>query len=303
MDRFIHIGKLDDLERAIAVNERAVHLTPEGHADKSRCLMNLGTSFQGLFKRTRDSNYIDKAISAHEHAVCLVADGHVDKPVILSHLGESFLLRFNHTGTLADIDNSILAHENAVRLSPEDHVNTSQRLLGLGSSFNRRFQHSGNRRDFDMAVSKFRLSASISTGIPGVRFNAAVSWARLAFTDGALTSLQGYDTALNILPRCARLGQTISTRHYVLSSASGIVNEAAAAAIESGKHERALEWLEQGRSVIWSQLLNLRTPVDKLRNADCELADDLVRISKLLECASARGNSPTDRSLSMEQAA
>jgi hypothetical protein len=41
----------------------------------------------------------------------------------------------------------------------------------------------------------------------------------------------------------------------------------------SGKHATALEWLEQGRSVVLGQLLNLRTPMDELRNAGHALAE------------------------------
>jgi hypothetical protein len=120
-----------------------------------------------------------------------------------------------------------------------------------------------------------------------------------------MTSLDGYGTALNLLPRIAWLGQTISARHKELGAIGGIVNEAAAAAIEAGQYEKALEWLEQGRSVVWGQLLNLRSPVDELRDADCKLVNDLVRISKELESVSIRSDShaSSDQCTSMEQAA
>ena len=47
----------------------------------------------------------------------------------------------------------------------------------------------------------------------------------------------------------------------------------------------ALEWLEQGRCLIWSQLNNLRTPLDTLFAHDPEIAGDMLRVSRALENA------------------
>ena len=55
---------------------------------------------------------------------------------------------------------------------------------------------------------------------------------------------------------------------------------------------------------MWSQLQNLCTPVDQLRDADHQLADDLVCIAKALNSASTRDDSSasSDQLLSVEQA-
>ncbi|KAJ7911295.1 CHAT domain-containing protein [Mycena leptocephala] len=55
-------------------------------------------------------------------------------------------------------------------------------------------------------------------------------------------------------------------------------------------YQKAVEWLDQGRSVIWAQLLDLRTPVDELRENHPNLADQLVYLSTLLETAGTRSN-------------
>ena len=105
----------------------------------------------------------------------------------------------------------------------------------------------------------------------------------------------------------AWLGQTISQRHKAVQSIAGIANEAAAAAIALGKFDIALEWLEQGRSIVWGQLLKLRTPVDELHNVRPDLALDLVRISRELDSAGTRDFQPKSSdqltSVSLHQAA
>jgi hypothetical protein len=99
------------------------------------------------------------------------------------------------------------------------------------------------------------------------------------------TCMDGYSATLALLPCIAWLGQTISAQHKDLASESlsGIVSEAAAAAILMDRYKTAVEWLEEGCSIVWCQLLHLCTPVDELCDVDCKLADDLVNLSEALE--------------------
>ncbi|KAJ7871793.1 CHAT domain-containing protein [Mycena leptocephala] len=69
-----------------------------------------------------------------------------------------------------------------------------------------------------------------------------------------------------------------------------VVREAAAAAAYSGQPEKAVEWLEQGRSIIWGQLLNLRSPVDTLKEKCPVLAEELIVLSAQLEGATTRSS-------------
>ena len=46
-----------------------------------------------------------------------------------------------------------------------------------------------------------------------------------------------------------------------------------------GQYDEAVELLEEGRAVFWSQVLQLRTPVNALRNVAPEFFEKLRRIS------------------------
>jgi hypothetical protein len=72
------------------------------------------------------------------------------------------------------------------------------------------------------------------------------------------------------------------------------VRDAASAVIAVHDYQKAVEWLEQGRSIIWGQLLNLRTPVDELRKSHPGLANQLVSLSTILETAGTRSNGVAD---------
>jgi hypothetical protein len=95
--------------------------------------------------------------------------------------------------------------------------------------------------------------------------------------------------SLDLLPVLAGLGLSIKDRHYHIVSARKVARNAATAAIAAGLPGVAVEWLERGRSIIWGQLLNLRTPVDDLRKRHPVLAEKFIFLSAQLEGTGIRG--------------
>jgi hypothetical protein len=77
----------------------------------------------------------------------------------------------------------------------------------------------------------------------------------------------------------------------LISGSDGLARNAAACAIRSGDFGKAVEFLETGRNIFWSQALQLRTPLDELRTAAPDLAKKLQDISRALEQGSFRDTS------------
>jgi hypothetical protein len=89
------------------------------------------------------------------------------------------------------------------------------------------------------------------------------------------------------------LSLDLSSRQQVLISRSdGLARAAAACAIESGQFERAVELLEEGRAVFWSQALQLRRPMADLHKVAPKLEETLQEISFAFEQNSLRDVSP-----------
>jgi hypothetical protein len=199
--------------------------------------------------------------------------------------------------------------KQAVHLTPDVHANNPSFHTILGNCFEFRFQYFGDVEDSAAAILHFQHAAKSITGSPSIRFDAALEWAHFALTVNDSSILQAYTAALNLLPQVVWLGQTITTRHRELSSIGVVANEAAAAAISAGQYNTALEWLEQGRSIVWGQLLHLRTPVDLLCDVDPTLAQEITQVSKALEHASNRNtdnqhlSTDVQHPISLEQAA
>jgi len=290
--RFERTGDLTDIANAISAHQRAVQLTPDGHAQMPIWLSGLGNSFLLRFERTGDLSDIANAISAHQRAVQLTPDGHAKMPIFLSSLGRSFLRRFERTCDLTDIVNAISTNQRSVQLTPNGHVNMSILLANLGDSFSHRFLRTGDFSDTLAATSNYRQSATCKSGNPSARLISAQRWAdHLSISHNPIDYLNAYDVVVNLLSQIAGMDRTIEQRHSSLIDISKLTATAASAAFALGEVAKALEWLEQGRCLVWSQLNQLRTPVDDLKTNNPLLADRFLHVSQALESSGSRQES------------
>ncbi|KAJ7239743.1 TPR-like protein [Mycena rebaudengoi] len=294
LGRFERLGGLDDLNQSVLRFEAAVTLTPDGHPSKPSRLNNLGNSLLGRFERLGGLDDLNQSVLRFEAAVTLTPDGHPDKPSRLNNLGNSLLGRFERLGGLDDLNQSVLRFEAAVTLTPAGHPDNPSQLCNLGNSLHQRFEKLHDPQDSQQLLLHYTSAACSTTGPASIRFDAATRWAKHAHIHEPSSVLHAYTTAIELLPELAWLGLSITDRHHLLSQAGQVVRDAASAAIGAHDYKKAVEWLDQGRSVIWGQLLNLRTPVDELRKSHPGLADRLVSLSTLLETAGTPSNPVAD---------
>jgi len=140
-------------------------------------------------------------------------------------------------------------------------------------------------------MSNFRQSGTHKSGPPSIRLIAARRWATLSATHNPTESLQAYGVVVDLLSQVAAMDRTIQQRHASLVDLSSLTATAASAAFAQDDIQRALEWLEQGRCLVWNQLNQLRTPVDDLRVHDESLARRFLDVSNALEVSGSRQQS------------
>ncbi|KAJ7436030.1 TPR-like protein [Mycena latifolia] len=290
LSRFERLQDLTDMNRAVSKFEAAVELTPDGHPDKPSRLNNLGNSLRSRFECLGNLTDINESVSKLKAAVELSPDSHPDTCSCLNNLGISLLSRFEHSGELADINEAVSKLEAAVELTPEGHPAMPSWRNNLGNSLLERYRQLHNPYDYHAMLVQYTSAACSPTGAAQVRFQAAIMWARAAEMVPHPSLIQAYTTAINLLPELAWLGLSISDRHHHILQAGQVVRDAASVAIAANQLSTAVEWLEQGRSVIWGQIFNLRTPVDDLRKSHPDLADELVSYSTQLEAAGIKSH-------------
>ncbi|QRV90289.1 CHAT domain protein [Ceratobasidium sp. AG-Ba] len=280
--RFEQLEELVDLDRAIDCQSQAVTLSPDGHPQKSIFLNNLGNSLQSRFRKLDEPEDINLAIEYQSQAVALTPDGHPDKPGYLMNIGTLWRTRFERFEELSDLGHAIEFQSKGVALTSDFHPEKPVLLNSLGISLLRRAQYMGDVSSLEEALAVFRTAATATAFKPSVQMQCARNWAHASVSLGH-SPLAAYQAAFALLPRLVWIGQTIQHRHETMIAIRDLASQAAAWAISVGHYDLALEWLEQGRSVVWGQILQLRNPFNDLSRVDSGLAQKLRDIASRLD--------------------
>ncbi|KAF5341257.1 hypothetical protein D9611_006153 [Ephemerocybe angulata] len=209
-----------------------------------------------------------EALSAQQRALRITPEGHAELPDRhLYRLGDTLALRFEHYSEASDIDEAIAALQKAVQLTPEGHVDLPGRHKHLGDLLKTRFVSGGNRKDLDECISHCKSAATNPYGPGLITLGAAREWVKL---------LDQYDPQSPDMIDAPR-GNGPRALH-LLQKNQLLVPTAVSFAFERDRPYKALEW-------VWSQLNNLRTPLDDLRIHYPELAQRIADISSRLESA------------------
>ncbi|KAG1820883.1 CHAT domain-containing protein [Suillus subaureus] len=117
------------------------------------------------------------------------------------------------------------------------------------------------------AMHHLKAAANVVSGGPLSRLRASLHWVTDAHQHSHATELEAYATSMQLLDAYMSTTASVSSRHNIMKDfPSTLVVEAASCAIRSGDVYHAVELLEQGRTIIWTQMTRLRTPLDSLQN-------------------------------------
>ncbi|QRV75764.1 CHAT domain protein [Ceratobasidium sp. AG-Ba] len=277
--------ELGDIDRAIDAHRGSASLTPPKHVHLARRLDSLGSSLRQRFEQTRVASDLEEALECHSRAVGITPDEHVHLSKRLDSLGQAYRLRFENSGIMSDINEAVKHHRRAVSQAPEDHANNTNLLHNLATALSCRFEFLGELTDLQEAIDAAKRATYLPLGSPLLKFTCARLWAKLEHFRPSSALLDAYQEAMNMLPRMIWLGTRVERRQQDIRFAGNIATEAAASAIAHGAHDLALEWLEEGASILWKQVLQLRTPLDSLREIEPNLAHQLQDTSRVLNHA------------------
>ena len=128
--------------------------------------------------------------------------------------------------------------------------------------------------------------ASQLLGLP-YRLNATCRWALFARHIEHPSVSTAYETALSLMEEIAPFSPTLQLQHATLTTLSGCCHEMpldyASYQVEQGQLEQAIETLERGRALLWSEMRHHRTPIDQLFKVDPDLGDKFAAINRELE--------------------
>lgn len=306
MSRFTLLNDLADLDESIYHMENVLQSANISERLRSRALNNLGNSLLQRFFSEKKLEDIDASINHLKEAISATRDDDSHKARWLGNLGISYTARFGQLNQIYDLDNAIQCRNHANSLIPEGHIYKCGILHSLGDSYRHRYLILNRPRDLLLGIKAYHEAALLPSGEPSIRFGAALMCARSSMDLDRTYALKHYEMAMNLLSSVVWLGTTIQRRYKDVPGTATAATEAAAAAIEFQEYGLALEWLEQGRSIVWQQILNLRMPFDELKQINPTLASRLQDITWQLDIISMAQTTssglPNDKPVSEEDA-
>ncbi|OAX35022.1 hypothetical protein K503DRAFT_858860 [Rhizopogon vinicolor AM-OR11-026] len=303
--RFEQRGVLSDLDEAIDLHRAALLLCPLGHSDHSLSLNNLAVSLQDRFEQQDNLatslqerfeqrgvlSDLDEAIDLHQAALALCPPDHYTRSSLLNNFAISLQERFKQQGVLSDLDEAIDLHRAALALHLPGHSDRSLSLNNLAVSLRKRFEQRGvlGLSDLDEAIELHQAALVLCPPDHSTRSsslnNLAISLQDRFGQQGVLSDL---NEAIDL--HRAVLALMVACFWKVTSS---LAVDAFSCSIRHGALTTAVELVEQGRAVFWTQLARFHTPLDEISTSGdigkalaTEFKEVSIRLRNMLEVSS-----------------
>ena len=112
-------------------------------------------------------------------------------------------------------------------------------------------------------------------------------WASIARRFGHPSASTAYDRAMSSMEVTLTFAPTLDTQHSQLVAMNDAFKtlplDYSSYQIHGGQLEQAIETLEQGRALLWSEVRGFRTSIDQIRSTDSHLADKFAELNRDLE--------------------
>ncbi|KAH9970431.1 CHAT domain-containing protein [Lactifluus volemus] len=242
-------------------------------------------------KHTDDIAEIEEAIKycrlvlASSH--CVPSLEHRNHVKLYVALGSLLFHAFRRTGKLEYIDESIAVLHDGLKTydTPDDRFTLA---FGGVLSLTARILQCQQKEDVDELIQIFASLTNDDTRLgPSYRFRFSYAWATLADCFGHPSLTDAYENVFKEMQDYLSYAPTLESQHYRLVSMREGFQDLplfyASYQIKKGQPRKAIETLERGRALLWSEMRDFRTSTDQLRAVDPTLAAEFEAINKDLE--------------------
>ncbi|TFK43081.1 CHAT domain-containing protein [Crucibulum laeve] len=284
------------LDEAIMLHREGLALRPELDSDRPTGVINLAAALSERFDRSGSREDLDASIDVFRE-ILFVPKRHFDQPMIIANLAYALAKRSKAFHSRDDLEEAIDLFDQSMSLLPATHPSICNIAYNLGFTLKDGYAQFHDNDYLTSSRLAFERAAKCDFAFTYDRFIAARQWAIHEDRDDS-NALEAYRCVIGLLPRLATLEFSLETRREMLNANSdGLARDAMACAVRLKDFEKAIELLEEGRAVFWSQALQLRTPMDELHSVAPVLQTKLRDISAILEQGSHRISSAPDPSL------
>ena len=287
--RYKELGWMQDLDEALVLARGALDLCPQGHPVRSMSLNSVADCLSSRYKQFGAMKDLEEAIVFDREALALRTQGHPDRAMSLNNLALHLSSRYDQLGAMEDLDEAIILGRKALDFHPQGHPDWSGSLGSLAGYLCDRFTRLKQLQDKEELFNLYAQLAHAPQVASSVDLSAARSWIRVAEDFQHPTILLAYDTSFRLLIQHLATLPSLPQHLVILKNlTSSLAVDAFSACLRNSAPAHAVELLEQGRGVFWSQLSRLRSPLDDLIGsgpAGKTLADEFTGLALLIRNA------------------
>ncbi|KAH9162890.1 CHAT domain-containing protein [Lactarius sanguifluus] len=266
--------------------EELLSNTPPGTTQHKRLLGELEEWYKSKYYHTNDISDIEESIKYSHLSLDANHSRDQRRAISLFSLLNVLPLAFEKTSKINYLDESIIIGYDVLELNSVQfiHFHAIEKLV---SSLLTRGRLLGRREDRLEAIRLMSIAVYNQYAREPDRFRLSCQWAILARNIGHPTTLTAYKTAMSLVQKSLSFAPTVSIQHTRLvemgKECQTMPLDYASFQIKLGRFEEAVETLEQGRALLWSEMRGLRTPMVQLIEEDPPLAKRFTDINQELE--------------------
>lgn len=206
--------------------------------------------------------------------------------LIVNQLGGLLLTAFRRTLNTKYLDESITISRGLLKIQgvTRTHFHVVGRLL---TSLYTRFRLFRDKRDLHEIMELYPIAIEDPhTNVPN-RFSIACQRADTSRIYKHTSVSTAYENAISLMQETLTFAPTIEIQHFRLITRRDQYQELplnyASHQIQIGQLDKAIETLERGRGLLWSEMRGFRTSIDQIRAIDLPLAEKFASINQDLE--------------------
>ena len=208
---------------------------------------------------------------------------------LTNYFSNVLVAAYKRTNRVDYLDEAIITCRALHKISVSSKMHHFAMGYKLHDLLTQRFTLFSHMQDFLEIMRLFPGLANDGSGEVYARFEISCLWASMARLSHLPVASIAYETAMSLLQETLVFCPTLQTQHYRLSVAAKsrdgqrFPSNYASYQIGNGQLKQAVETLERGRALIWSEMRGLRTSTDQLRAVDPVIADKFSDINQRLE--------------------
>ena len=275
-----------DIQQKIGHLENLLSNTPPGTYRHTECLGHLENWYESKFLRTNDISDLEEAIKYSRLSLDATHANDPQRINRLDSLCDILSLAFEKTRNIDYLDESIAVGYDILELKTAQRPQfvTTVRLV---SSLLAREEFLGREEHLHEAIRLISSAMNDQYAPDPDRFRLSCHWAVFARRIGHPTTSTAYKTAMSLIQKSFSFAPTVSVQHSRLitmdEECQTMPLDYASHQIHLGQLKEAVETLEQGRALLWSEMRGFRTPVCQLIEEDSPLAKRFAEINQELE--------------------